>query len=100
LASVIVRFVPLVTVIMGGCHEVPLCARNAPDASVFSDVQLALTGAVAELQNNPHMGTTCPSGRVKVVRCADKLTDCAEQRFAKRRRLAIARTAVFTLVLR
>jgi hypothetical protein len=98
--SVIVKLVLLVTVIKGGCQLVPLCGRNAPLASVFKDVQVAFTGAVAVLQNRPHMGTTCPSGRVTVVRCAVRLTDWAEHRFAKRRRLAIASATVFTPVLR
>ena len=95
-----VRLLPLVTVIKGGCQLVPLCASGVPVASVFSEVHVAFTGAVAALQNKPHIGTICPSGKVTVVLCAVRVTDCAEHTAAKRRRLVIATTTVFIVALR
>jgi hypothetical protein len=66
-------------------------------APVLRFAQVAVTAAV---QVYPHIGTEFPSGRMRVLDPAVRLTDWAEAMPAPRRRTDAPRTAVFRIALR
>jgi hypothetical protein len=89
LVRLIVRLLPVATVMSGGSQVKPVWGKP------FMVVQVAPT---ALPQNKPHIGTLWPSGSVMVVGCAVKLT-WAKDAPAVRRRTVTASIAVFKIVL-
>jgi hypothetical protein len=77
--KLIVRPLPVCTVIRGGCHVPPACRLP------FIAVQV--TGPLDVPQTHPHIGTELPSGSVIIWLVAVRLTDWANDALAAKRRI-------------